>query len=309
MPTIFLLALVAIALILQAKNKSLEGLKYKYELSQNLVAPDEIFILITSLSNHSLRFIPFVKMEEALPTGKTLNSTVYLMPRSKLVRKAPISLPTRGRYLFTGAILRGGDFLGLRESYQEVESPNELIVYPKPSEETQINKLISGFLGDISVRRFIIEDPILTVGFREYSGREPMKAISWPQSARSGQLMVKTYDYSSELSASVVLDVEHDRPESIENCLSIAHQVCLILEKQKVKYDFYSNILPEGANNRWAYISAGLGQGHLRAILEGLGRATHYASEPSDKLLERVKKKESMIFITPKSEKGIIFKI
>ena len=44
--------------------------------------------------------------------------------------------------------------------------------------------VLSGFLGDVSVRRFIYEDPVLTTGFREYTGREPMKHISWTQSAR-----------------------------------------------------------------------------------------------------------------------------
>ena len=335
MPTLFLLALILIAFMVQRWSmiNALKGVEYHCQPSRRLAAPDEVFELITTLTNRSLRFIPFIKMTEALPKTAVVYSAeaavdrshysgeaghvskVYLMPRSKLVRHVPISIPDRGRYLFMWAVLRGGDFLGLRENYEKLKNSNfnEVVIYPQAAAGDYISEVMGGFLGDLSVRRFIIEDPVLTVGFKEYTGREPMKAISWPQSARAGRMMVKSFDYTTELSVSVVLNVEvsgtfesagftelyesgekTSRLTLIENCLSITHTVCGILEDRKIKYDFFSNIVALGSLGRWDYIG------------EGLGRASYAAAEPLASLIERVMEKQtdarSIVFITAGSE-------
>ena len=362
MPTLFLLALIIIAFIVQrwSMKNALKGVEYHCEPSRRLAASGEIFELITTLTNRSFRFIPFIQMTEALPKTAVVHSAgavvdrsyysgeaghvskVYLMPRSRLVRHVPISIPDRGRYLFMWAVLRGGDFLGLSENYEKLKNSNfnEVVIYPQAAAGDYVSEVVGGFLGDLSVRRFIIEDPVLTVGFKEYTGREPMKAISWPQSARAGRMMVKSFDYTTELSVSVVLNVEisgasetSEFAEStkpvestefagsieitessekasrlilIENCLSITHTVCRILEDRKIKYDFFSNIVALGSLGRWDYIGEGLGQGHFQIILEGLGRASYAASEPFEVLMERVMGKQtdarSIIFITAGSE-------
>ncbi len=68
--------------------------------------------------------------------------------------------------------------------------------------------MLGGVIGDISVNRFIFEDPMLTVGFSEYTGREPMRDISWTQSARLGRMMVKNYDHTVDLSVTILLNVQ-----------------------------------------------------------------------------------------------------
>jgi len=332
MPTLFLLALIIIGFMVQrwSMKNALKGVEYHCQPSRKLAAPDEIFELVTTLTNGSWRFIPFIQMTETLPKTAVVHSEgvvidrshytgemgyvskVYLMPRSKLVRHVPVSISVRGRYLFMWAVLRGGDFLGLSENYESVKSSgfNEVVVYPQPAAGDYVAEVMGGFLGDLSVRRFIIEDPILTVGFKEYTGREPMKAISWSQSARAGRMMVKSFDYTTEFSVSVVLNVElseeNETPSLIENCLSITHTVCQTLEDRKIKYDFFSNIVAHGSLGRWDYIGEGLGQSHFQIVLEGLGRASYAAFEPfaalMNRMLDRQTDDRSIIVITPGSE-------
>ena len=301
-------------------------MSFSYEPSLLLAAPGEGFEVVTKLSNHSWRFIPYVQMAEYLPECTTVNATgavldkevvageirhiskVYLMPRSHLLRRVPVSIEARGRHLFSGATLRGGDFLGLEENHKKFNVFSEVVVYPAPAEEDYIKEVTGGFIGDISVRRFIVEDPILTQGFREYTGREPMKSIAWQQSFHKpgGQLMVKNSDYTTELSVSVVLNIESKDKQQIEKCLSITHRVCLILEERRVKYDFFSNIVARGSNGNWAYISEGIGRAHIQRILEGLGRAAYHSAESCEALIARTLKtqstKKSIIFITPGDE-------
>jgi len=329
MPTIFLIILLIAAYLIQrwSMDNAIKGVAFTSRATRTLAAPNERFELITSLANSGWRFIPFVQMSEIMPAHTQIHarsavtaqgdraselkhvSKVYLMPRSTLVRRVPVSLPQRGRHLFSGAVLRGGDFLGLEESYTTFAGFNEVVVYPEAAEDDYLAKVLGGFIGDQSVRRFIFEDPVLTVGYNEYTGREPMKAISWTASARSGRMMVKSLDYTTEISVSVVLSLEtksENYADLIEKSLSIAHQVCLSLERRKIKYDFFSNIVSTGAVGKWKYVSEGLGKGHLRGILEGLGRAAYDADEPFSALAERAKKQQkedrSIIYIVPDGE-------
>lgn len=331
MPTIFLLAFLLIAYLVQRWSvaNALKGVDFYYEASLLMAAPGERFELLTTVSNHSWRFIPYVSMAESIPKLAKIHalgamisegdvggeakhvSKVYLMPRSRLIRRATVSISARGRYIFPGAMLRGGDFLGFGENSENAkyfEQFNEVVVYPEITAGDFVDKVMGEFLGDLSVRRFIIEDPILTVGFLEYTGRESMKSISWTQSARSGQLMVKSYDYTTELSVSIVLDIETvasaKTDKLIESCFSICHQVCRGLKNKNIMYDFFSNISVYGSAKNWDYIGEKSGELQLRTILEGLGRASYNSYEPLNELLDRVLRKQqgrerSIIFIVP----------
>ena len=181
---------------------------------------------------------------------------------------------------------------------------------PRPAARPDLSETLGGYLGDRSVNRFIMEDPVLTLGFREYTGREPQKSISWPVSARSGRLMVKKYDYTIEQTATVLLNIECDADgrqfdaERIEGCYSLARSVCEELEERGIQYSFVTNASAAGAVGLWNRIDDGLGQSHLLAILEGLGRAAYTRTEPFDATLSRAARRASQgrchIVITPR---------
>ena len=339
MPTVFLLVFMVIVYIVQrwSMANALKGVDFHYEPSLFMAAPGERFELITTVSNHSWRFIPYVRMSESIPKLTKIHafgviisqgevrgevkhvSKFYLMPRSRLIRKATVSISARGRYIFPGALLRGGDFLGLSENVMEFKSFNELIIYPDIIPGDYVSNVMGEYFGDLTVRRFIIEDPILTAGFLEYTGRESMKSISWTQSAHSGQLMVKSYDYTTEFSVSIVLNVETQAGEVtdklIELCFSICHQVCRDLNNKKIRFDFFSNISVYGSSGNWGYIGEMSGTNQLRSILEGLGRASYNTYESFDKLLDRVLRKlrmseeRSIIFIVPESKDETVIRL
>lgn len=275
---------------------SLDGVVYDQRLSRALVEIGESFDVVTTVRNSSRRFIPFIKLSEDVPrvlgvnarmytvgfdeNRARINSTIYMMPRQRMTRRVTASLGARGRYTFNGATLYGGDFLGLSERPKYFPQLREAVVLPKRLESKRLDETLGGFLGDISVRRFILEDPVLTLGFREYTGREPMKQISWPVTARMGQMMVKNYDHTLELTVTVVLNVDtklygYASHPLMEKCYSIARDVCEVLEEKHIQYSFLTNALAINMTGAWAYVSDGLGGGHLSTILEGLGRATY----------------------------------
>ena len=202
-----------------------------------------------------------------------------------------------------------GDFLGLQETQQEINQFREVVVAPKEWDNLELKEVLGNFLGDYSVRRFIFEDPILTIGFREYTGKEPMKMISWKQSARSQTLMVKEYNHTIEPVISVVLNVETDaveKEELLEKCFSLTRSVCSVLEEQGISYDFYTNALQTGSVGEDYMISEGLGRRHFEKVLESLGRSMYKPMFSCEKLFELAEvsggKDRGKIIVTPTEE-------
>jgi len=324
---IFVLGIVIYLAQKWSLENALKGITYNYECSKLLIEPGEEFELITTITNNSRRFVPFVKVEEFFPAdlnikdthiatkddlkgNKRYISTIYLMPRSQLVRKLTVSFDKRGRYIFHGGDLRGGDFMGISENVIHFHLFREIVVYPERVTTPDIASSMGGFMGDISIRRFIIEDPILTIGTRDYTGREPMKAISWSHSARVGRLMVKQFDHTIDPAVSVIFDIQaFDMDENIgdkkEFCFKAARSVCETLENQGMKYDFITNAMTMDAFSRWSYINESIGARHISIILEGLGRATHSNIESLREIMENLVNKQeqnrSFILITAKT--------
>ncbi len=323
---VFFILFLAVAFFVErwSMEHSLDGIVYDQRVSRALVEIGESFEIVTSVRNSSRRFIPFIKLSEDVPrvlgvgarmytvgfdeNRARINSTIYMMPRQRMTRRVSASLAARGRYTFNGATLYGGDFLGLSERPRYFPQLREAVVLPKRLESKRLDETLGGFLGDISVRRFILEDPVLTLGFREYTGREPMKQISWPVTARTGRMMVKNYDHTLELTVTVVLNIStklysQSSHPLMEKCYSIARDVCEALEEKHIQYSFLTNAMAINMTGAWAYVSDGLGGGHLSTILEGLGRATYTCRGDARTLLDgairRAESGRAHIFISP----------
>ncbi len=322
-----IIAVLIIAVVLLAvlerysASEGLRQLEEDHELSSPTAEPDENTELILRLINHSRWFLPFVRFRERLPEGIVaagseeteldyweqtwLRGTTWLRPRQILEKKIAIRGTRRGRFLFSSLQVSIGDFLGMDDETRSFDGIRELIVFPKELPMEKLQPVLGGFLGDRSVRRFIFEDPVLTLGFREYTGREPMKMISWKQSARQGELMVKHYDYTMEPSVLVLLNTEYeaeDREAVLETCFMAARTVCQMLEKQNIPYDFAMNAVMLGSLQTYCYIPEGLGSGHLFGVLESLGRASYQTVCSCRRLLRQNLEGRSgkgVLFITP----------
>ena len=221
---IFLIFIVVIALVLQLvmMREDLDLVEADHCPDVQVAEPEEPFHLEVSLRNRTKRFVPFLKVKEFFDAGITplaggvpggvvkgyhVTFTTWLRPGQRVKKLIPLSVEKRGRYELRQFQLCRGDFLGTREQMRECGRAAEIVVAPKPFPQQAVSDVFGGFMGDVSVTRFIMEDPVLTLGFREYTGREPMKMISWTQSARGNGLMVKKYDYTLEPTVSVLLDV------------------------------------------------------------------------------------------------------
>ncbi len=185
--------------------------------------------------------------------GTRVDHRFYLLPRRRFSGKIRLAVKQRGLIGLGRCYLETGDLLGLRPVMRTREIGLQVICTAKRCDPGELRTL-GGYLGDVSVRRFLYEDPTMLTGYREYTGREPMKQISWVQTAKTGQLTVRQYDHTVDRNVTVVVNMEAAHPPVMERCLILTRSVCEELEARKIPYAVATN-------------------GDLRSMEEGLGRS------------------------------------
>lgn len=319
---LFLAALVLIALQRVWAPKALSRLHFHGECDRIMAEPGEIITWIPAVENTRRLPIPFVRLRESFPYEAKIEENsrwmaahcqkgiqqwfveekLSLAPRQRCKKPVRFSISKRGMYHIGRYRLCAGDLLGFHERGIEGDGGNVVII-PHRAHDQKALQAVSGFLGDISVRRYILEDPILTVGFRDYTGREPMKAISWTRSAATGVLQVKQYDHTAEQSVVILLDTEDGTPEELEGCFRLMRTVCEQLEQNKIPYGLRTNGKLPGTVGNLFQLPSGLGRRHLDTVLYALGRADytcyHSFRYMTQQTLRHRKNNESYIVITP----------
>lgn len=323
----FLLAIMIIGVIVNdlVKKYAFDKLSFKRELSKRVVEVGEKFYSTITVENNKAFPVTFLRFTEELPpimqysfkanasNTKTCtyhSSTMSLMPYQRIKRKYEVFCSKRGRYTFKDVSLNAGDFIGLDTVSKDIEYSQDIIVLPERADlENEIIPYGSNF-GELSVKRWIIEDPILTVGIREYTGNEPQKNIHWPSTLKYGKMMVRNFDYTADNTAMVLLNEESFRPfwigidsEKIEKCISIARSIFEEFEDKGIPYGFSTNGLLNCSNGS-SVIYPGCGTAHLNSLLETLGTLDLGVSTEFENILDKMassgKTVTTCVVITPK---------
>lgn len=327
--TIMILAVVVFGFaILERKwaEYALRSLKLHSDWDRRLAEPEQSITQSITVENHSRLAIPFVRLVLSYPDtakpaadGKwhkqhyrssimswNAEYRMTLRGRRSVTRQVSMTFENRGVYRVGGYHLSAGDLLGFREVKCHGDG-NSVVVIPRHSRQRANLDAVGGFIGDISVKRFILEDPILTTGFRDYTGREPMRAISWTRTAQAGTLQVKQYDYTAEQHIVVLLNTEGADEKQFEECLRLTRSVCEKLEQQKIPYGFRTNGNLPGPVGKVTAMVEGLGEQHVNTILYGLGSADRTCFHSFRYMVKRTlrtrKSSEAYILITP-DDKG-----
>ncbi len=288
------LILFGAALELYSLKDNSSHIRYHSQPSQYGCEPGEAFQIKTTITNYGVRTIPFLKLEEKFPKEIRLQgveplstnddhclhaNVIYIKGRQKITRTLQASLPQRGMYRFEGCRLLVGDFLGIKENNKELKQEEEMVIFPRLLDDDKLERALSGYYGDISVRRFYIEDPILVNSYNDYTGREPMRSISWTQSAKKNRLMVKEFDHTTDLSVTILLDVylhwsEGAHREELEYCFSLARTIAEFLEKKRASYRLLTNAYIRSRNTDYEDLGkAGQGAHHYTMLIYTLGQA------------------------------------
>lgn len=323
--SILILILLAALLNKLSKEYSMESLNYKRNFSKTVVEIGEEFEISTILENNKFLPITFLQIREEYPDvieykGKTdikksVDRIIHrifttLMPFQRVKRTYKVTGDRRGRYLIKDVNLITGDFLGFTSFTKELFFLQEVIFLPKRYDIEKNLVPYGDYNGNISVRRWIIEDPILIVGIRDYTGYEPQKTIHWPSSLKSGRMMVKKFDYTTDNRVLIILNIEAFKPfwmnidhVMIEKCISLTRTLCEDFETQGIPYGFVTNSQLSGSYYNGNTIMPGWGKPHLDVIIESLGRIDYGINMIFEELLTQIIRNDdkygTCIIITP----------
>ena len=323
-----LIILIILGLIFNqyTKEYSLESMEFRREIKEGIVEIDEPFYIDSIVENRKWLPLSFLQVKEKYPgnfdfvhqtnvqdngLSKVHTITLSLLPYQRITRTYKLVAHKRGRYFLQEAVLISGDFIGLQTVSKNFDQQiQEITVLPKAIELNRTLEPYGNYYGDISVNRWIIEDPILNRGLREYTGNEPEKHIHWPSSLKTGELVVKNFDYTSDKSAVIVLNTamskhiwEKKDSKKIERCFSIVRSILEEFESTGIPYGMASNV---GTIHQFfgkTLTDIGYGPGHLRGLLESLGRAEYHSRGSFINLLEELKDRSdgnrTYVLVTP----------
>lgn len=311
----WLIFIVAVLIIVQGyifRKFGLRHLSYQRYFNVTTCYEGDQIEMVERIANRKLLPVPWVRLESSLSAhlkfmrqqGQTISegqmfqnhrSLFSLMPYTQIVRRHKFICLRRGIYKLDSATLTIGDLFGIFTRFQRLTLQRELIVYPRPVLPDEAELPSHSWQGDVTVRRWIVHDPFMFAGIREYQYGDPMTDINWKATARSNRMQVNQHDFTADRRVMVYLNVEdHEKmwnqvsdEELIERGISYAAGIIEQAIYAGMEAGFTTNgYLKEGAKEP-IRIQTGGGRGHFEYILEHMARMTIARSVPFDTLLEQ----------------------
>ena len=257
-----------VALVSWLWNKlSLEEVHYEREIEQTRVFRGEETKLKLSLTNRKPVPLGKLDLEDEYPEEIEIVGAEVVPssnPKSMIMRlhtslswyerirwEYTIKCDTRGFYRFGPARMESGDLFGFFESETTHVANDYLLVYPRvvPLPELGLPPLRPQ--GDTWGGIEIFQDLSRPAGLREYQIGDPMKLIDWKNTARMGQLQVRTFEPSSNFTVILVVAVETSRrswegysPANLERVITASASIASYAADRQYSIGLFSNGVP-----------------------------------------------------------------
>lgn len=289
-------------------------LKYNMEITKKVAEIGEEIEVHSTIENMKPLSISFLKILENFPNGFNVEENIYtlfIMPFQRVKRRYKVTGVKRGLHTIKDVVLELGDFIGFKMKHEIIEIYKQIVILPEKLELNESIVPIGSLNGDTSVKRWIIDDPLMTIGIREYTGNEPERFIHWPSSLKYGNLMVKNFDFTTDNSVIILLNIESTKPywkeikdDAIEKSISLTRTIMEELEELKIPYGFVSNAYNTSSNLvKGHFYHPGLGANHLNHFLEILGSMDYIISSTLEETLNNITRKQgnytTIVIITP----------
>jgi uncharacterized protein (DUF58 family) len=216
-PLLFILSLMLLftaAVTRLWERYCLVGLGYRRRLGQTRAFFGEDVSLTLEIANDKPLPLAWLEVEDAVPgtgmrvepahtgpshmPGRRLLSMLLSVRWYERVRRHyRIHCGARGFHMFGPATLRTGDVFGFATQELEIAAEDYLLVYPKLVTLERLGLPAGDPFGDIAQpRQWLFEDPLRTVGVRDYRPGDSPRRLHWKATARAPdqQLQVKLFE-------------------------------------------------------------------------------------------------------------------
>lgn len=205
-------------------NIAFNKVTFSRDLDRFRIHSGESITLMTEVVNNKVIPLPWLTIETTVPEvfsfkGTKLyedpetHATTYKVVTSllfyeKVKRYDTFTCSKRGSYRLYDVQLKAGDFFGNKIAIKKYKNPLTVLVHPQTHAIKDLVIQSNNYQGELSVKRWIIPDPIQVVGARDYSATDAFHTIDWKSSARMSRLQVKVFDHTADPSVMIMMDVQ-----------------------------------------------------------------------------------------------------
>ncbi len=283
------------------------GLRYERAFSERRVFMGEEVEVSVSLANHKWLPLPWVTTSDVFPkelpvaettlvvrgdTGKGELSNFWAVKwRDKAIRRYHIKAAVRGFHTFGPVDIQTGDGFGMFRSVRRQAGEQTLVVYPRVLPLASLGLPAKEPFGDRNARQFMFDDPLRTVGVRDYRNEDDFRKVHWKASARRQRLQTRVLQPTTDTKLMVCLNVQTVAksymgviPEHLEKMVSVAASISYYALMQR----WPTGLLANGAlphSDQSLKILPGRSPAQLTTILELLAAVTPFTTDPFHRLL------------------------
>ena len=214
-----------------------------YEVIENRKA---VPVPVMEVRFRTQKELDFSNADNAIVSDYIYKRDIFaILGRQKITREIPVKCTKRGRYRISDAEIATHSLLYGKRYSKGIETDAEIYVYPRMTDVSEIITACEQLLGTLQCAKRLYEDPFAFRTIRSYTTDDPMKSINWKASAKTGSLMVNTYDSVQSQKAMLFLDVEDTgiikREELVEESIAMAASLVRKLLRQTIEVGFAYN--------------------------------------------------------------------
>lgn len=203
------------------------------------------------------RNLCFGRQDNLAVKGEMYHRSLFmLMPYQQITRRHRVLLRKRGAYDIGNVTLTAGDLLGMACVSCEKKLMAPILVFPRLLDSHDLPQPFYRLLGEMQVRRQLLQDPFLVNGIRPYQPMDQVRDIHWATTARTGELQVRTHDFTAQTRLMVVINcqlTEHQwgglmdyEQGPVEYAISATATLCMEALRRGLPCGFAANMPLEG---------------------------------------------------------------
>ena len=238
-----------------------------------------------------LKLREFEVVVEASTQRGFLRSYWSLSPWQKVMRRFVIQCEDRGYYQIGPGYMETGDPFGFFSGRVELPKIFELIIYPKVFPIEELDVPAHQPFGEFRSVGRLFEDPMRTIGVREWQMGDSQRRIHWKATAKYQSLFSRVYEPAEEEQVMIYLNIAtlekfwHGYiPELQEQAIRVAASIAYLLSEKRLSVGISAN----GRISRKDLaikMLPGRSPDQLMLILEMLAGVTAFATSSIEDLL------------------------
>lgn len=217
------------------------------EMTEQIENRKRLVLPVLEVSFHVDKKLAFHDCENTIVSDLLYKRDIFaLLGRQRITRKLTLNCAHRGYYRIDEAYLTTFSLLHRKRFSMAFPADTELYVYAAGTDVSDILAACERIMGSIQCAKRIFEDPFAYASIREYTVTDPMKTINWKASAKTGDLMVNTFESTRTEKIMLLLDVEDSgilKYEYLtEYAISVAASLCRRMIARGIEIGLYTNI-------------------------------------------------------------------